>query len=66
MADKIDYLKLSNELDQIVSKMQDDNTSIEESMKLYERGVEVIKELNAYLETAENKIKQISRLDKEN
>jgi exodeoxyribonuclease VII small subunit len=46
--------------------MQDDNTSIEESMKLYERGVEVIKELNAYLETAENKIKQISRLDKEN
>ena len=47
MADKhtINYQELSNELDSIIDKLQDDTTSIEESLKLYERGVTITKGL---------------------
>ncbi len=66
MADKsIDYAQLSNELDQIIMQMQDEQTSIDESIKLYERGAKIIKELNVYLSLSENKIKQISGTGKD-
>ena len=67
MADKhtINYQELSNELESIIDKLQDDTTSIEESLKLYERGVTITKELKDYLVGAENSLKKISAESKE-
>ncbi len=56
----IDYPGLSKELEEIVAKLQDDSTSIEDSLKLYERGIGIAKELREYLSQAENNLKKIS------
>jgi exodeoxyribonuclease VII small subunit len=62
MSDKktLDYVSVSQQLEEIVSKLQDESTSIEESLKLYERGITLTKELKVYLAQAENKLKKIS------
>ena len=67
MADKkkIDYRGLSDELELIVVRLQDDSTSIEESLKLYERGIQITKDLREYLSKAENNLKKISAISKD-
>ena len=61
----IDYRSLSNELDEIVARLQDDSTTIEDSLKLYERGIQISKELRDYLARAENSLKKISASSRE-
>lgn len=56
---KTDYLVLSRELDEILVKLQSTDLDIDEAMKVYERGMEIAKELETYLKTAENKIIKI-------
>lgn len=60
-----DYKKLSQRLDEIVVKMQDDATSIDESLELYEEGIRLTSEIEDYLKQAENKLKKISARFKE-
>jgi exodeoxyribonuclease VII small subunit len=52
---KIDQLR------QIIEKIEDGNTSLEESMKLYERGAVLVKECETLLAEAEVKISTLSR-----
>jgi len=56
---KIDYQKLSNELDNIVLALQADTLDVDEAMKQYERGLELVTQLETYLKTAENKITKL-------
>ena len=56
---KPDYSALSQELATIVAQLQSEDASIDDSLKQYERGLVVIKELEAYLKTAENKITEL-------
>jgi exodeoxyribonuclease VII small subunit len=56
----LDYQNLKQELDEIIMKLQDDGTSIDESLQLYERGVAITAKLTDYLQKAENKLLKIN------
>lgn len=49
-----------NKLSKIVDKLDDENTSLDESISLYEDGLKLVKELKKQLKTYEDKIKEIS------
>lgn len=51
---KPNYRELMDELTGVLAAMQDDGLDVDEALKKYERGQELIKELTAYLEAAEN------------
>ncbi len=59
MTGKIDYKKLSAELDEILAKLQSSDIDVDEAIKVYERGMQVSQQLETYLKTAENKITKI-------
>ena len=53
------YLELNTELDGILSRLQSGNLDIDEAVQCYERGTELVKQLEAYLKQAENKITKL-------
>ncbi|ACL15901.1 exodeoxyribonuclease VII small subunit [Methanosphaerula palustris] len=55
------YEELLKELKSIVQKIEDDETSLDESIALYERGALLVKQCEGMLETAEMKISQLGR-----
>jgi len=55
----IDYAALSTELDGILDKLQSEQLDVNEAIELYERGMRLTKDMEAYLKTAENKIKKV-------
>lgn len=57
----INFLKLSSELDEIINKLQSGDVDIDESLKLYGQGREIIEKLQAYLKTAENKVTKVKK-----
>lgn len=59
MVKQIDYQTLSTELDDILSRLQAGDLSIDEALPAYERGMTLVKELEAYLKTAENKVTEL-------
>lgn len=56
---KQNYQELSAELDAIVLALQQDTLDVDEAMQNYERGLVLVKELETYLKTAENKITKL-------
>ena len=58
----IDYQALSQELDQIVTKLQLDDVAIDDALKLHTRGIEITKQLEKYLKEAENTVTKASNL----
>ena len=60
MADKkVDFKKQIERLDEIVNLISNKALSLEESLKLYEEGREIIKLLSEELEKAEQKVENI-------
>jgi exodeoxyribonuclease VII small subunit len=59
MTKEINYQELSAELDTILSQLQADDFDIDEAIKLYERGIEISKQLEAYLKIAQNKVTKL-------
>lgn len=55
----VDYRKLNAELDELIVKLQSGELDIDEAIACYERGSEIIAELQTYLKTAENKISKV-------
>lgn len=55
------YEELLKELKSIVQKIEDDETSLDESIAQYERGALLVKRCEGMLETAEMKISQLGR-----
>ncbi len=55
-AKKQDYQALKQELDEVLAKLQRDDTEIDDALELYKRGLELTKQLEAYLQEAENQI----------
>jgi exodeoxyribonuclease VII small subunit len=49
------------ELKRIIEKIEDGNTSLDESMRLYEQGAALVKQCETLLATAEMKITTLSR-----
>ena len=56
---KIDYPALQVELDAILSDLQQDDSDVDAALKQYARGLEIIKQLEAYLHTAENIVREL-------
>lgn len=59
VAKKIDYQSLNSELDSILADLQSGNLDIDEAVKKYQRGSEIVKDLQDYLKEAENKVKKV-------
>lgn len=60
MADKsTDYRALKAELDTILEQLQSGELSINDALPAYEHGMKLIKQLEAYLKTAENTVKHL-------
>jgi exodeoxyribonuclease VII small subunit len=55
----VSYQKLSAELDTVLGKLQGSELDVDEAVKAYERGVEIVGQLEAYLKAAENKVTKI-------
>ncbi len=55
------YEQKIEELKKIIGKIEDGNTSLDESMKLYEQGAALIKQCETMLAEAEVKISTLSR-----
>lgn len=56
---KIDYHELQTELDEIMAKLQREDIDVDEALKAYERGLNIVKELEQYLAGAENRVREI-------
>jgi exodeoxyribonuclease VII small subunit len=56
---KTDYKSLNVELDDILLKLQSDDLDVDEAVALYERGIAITNELQAYLKDAENKVSKL-------
>ena len=59
MAKEKTYQELKAELDTILAQLQTDDFDIDEALKLYERGIEITKQLETQLKAAENKIAKV-------
>ena len=53
------YQSLKTELDTVLDELQRDTTDVDAALKGYERGLELIQQLETYLKTAENHIKHL-------
>ena len=53
------YQSLKTELDTVLDELQHDSIDVDAALKGYERGLELIQQLETYLKTAENHIKQL-------
>jgi exodeoxyribonuclease VII small subunit len=60
MAKKVkNYKELTEQLEEVLNELESGELSVEESMKKYEEGVSLTKELVQILEKAEAKVKMI-------
>lgn len=54
-----DYQTLSLELDEVLAKLQAPDVRVDEAVKLYEQGLQLIETLEKQLASAENTIEQL-------
>ena len=60
MEKKMSFEEKMNRLDEIVGKVENSVLPLEESLKLYQEGTALIKELQSALDDAEKKIKEVT------
>ncbi len=53
------YQELSTELDQLLAALQNPDVPIDEAVELYERGLQLVQQLEVHIKTAENKITKL-------
>ncbi|MDB4238540.1 exodeoxyribonuclease VII small subunit [Gammaproteobacteria bacterium] len=56
---KIDFEASLQKLEAIVSKLEDENINLEDSVKSFEVGINLVKECQKQLEEAELKVKEL-------
>lgn len=54
-----DYKELNAELDNILASLQSDELDVDEAVALYEKGMNIIADLETHLKEAENKVAKI-------
>lgn len=59
MTKDVNYKALRTELETIMNNLDDDSLDVDEVTKQYQRGMEIVKELETYLKTAENKVTKV-------
>ena len=53
------YKKLSDELQKVMQALEEGDLDIDEAVDCYERGLQIVRQLEDYLRTAENKVIQL-------
>ncbi len=61
MAKEFNYQHLNQELEEVLDKLQAGDLDIDEALKLYERGQEIVDKLQTYLKQAENKVTKVKK-----
>ena len=56
---KIDFESSLKELESIVEKLEDDDINLEDSVKSFEKGINLVKQCQEQLQNAELKIKKL-------
>lgn len=56
---KINYQKLTDELDSILEQLQSGDIGVDAALDAYERGLKITEELQIYLKGTENKITEL-------
>ena len=56
---KIDFESSLKELESIVKKLEDENINLEDSVKSFEAGINLVKECQKQLEDAKLKVKEL-------
>ena len=56
---KLNYQQLQTELDEIVVALQQDDLDVDAAVKQYQRGLEIVKQLEDRLSVAENTITEL-------
>ena len=56
---KIDFELSLKELESIIEKLEDENINLEDSVKSFEKGINLVKECQQQLQNAELKIKKL-------
>ena len=57
--ESLDYPALSAELDSVLSRLQMPDIAVDDAVKLYERGLEIVTQLEQHVRAAENSIEQL-------
>jgi len=57
--DKATYQGLSQQLDDVMLKLQDPNVAIDDATRYYEQAMQLIAQLEEHLERAENHVREI-------
>jgi exodeoxyribonuclease VII small subunit len=57
--ENFNYHELSIRLDEVVAKLEDPDTEIDELVELYAQALQIIKQLEDYLDKAENRILEV-------
>ena len=65
MSDKIIFEESLNSLEKIISKLENGECSIDDSIQLFEEGMKHIKDCRNALNTAEMKINSLTEIDEE-
>jgi exodeoxyribonuclease VII small subunit len=60
--EKLGYEKAFAELEQIVTSLENESLSLEESMQIFDRGQKLVEHCNQLLDHAELKIQKLSKL----
>lgn len=55
------YTELKLELDEVLNALQQDDISVDDALKAYERGMELVGLLETQLKLAENKITKLKK-----
>lgn len=58
-AAKKTYNELEAELQEIITWFEGDNFDVDEAVKKYQRGLELVQQLEKYLATAENQVREL-------
>lgn len=56
---KANYESLKTELDEVMLALDQDDLDVDKALEHYQRGLELVKQLEAYLKTAENKVVEL-------
>ena len=54
------YQQLSNQFTELVSWFESDQVNLDEAVAKYEKAMELLTQMEAYLKTAQNKVKKIA------
>ena len=63
MASNIKFETALSELEAVIAKLEDSATPLDEALKLYEKGISLVRICNERLESAEQKIKILQSKD---